>query len=191
MHQINLTHPLAALVDLYSKKEFLLMRGFISSEVAQWLLSTTSDVPVQRVTCGDESISFGQQNFSEEHPIFAFFRSEALKSLARQLTRTDGYLDRLICWTSIYEVSQYINAHTDIAGDLQIIVCLQATAQENGGELCVELLDGIQELLLAPGDAVIFNAAAIRHYTTSVVATNREMPPKRVVAVGRFYFRRA
>lgn len=186
MEQIDLPTSLEEIMSQYEEQSFMLIRHFITVESAQQLLRTTDDVPIREVICGDESIRFGEQNFTEEHPLFKFFMRQDVLTFARHLMQADNVAD-LLCWTSVYRVGQYINAHKDRSGDLQIIICLQAPAEENGGYLCADLSDGGRKLLLTPGDAVIFKASAIQHYTTPLVATEQEASPKRVVAVGRYY----
>jgi hypothetical protein len=185
MDQISLLEPLEEVESRYSEQLFVLIRGFISIEFAHQLLRTTDDVPIRKVICGDPNISFGEQDFTEEHPIYKFFMNVEVFSLVRLLLQTDK-IPNLVCWTSVYELGQYISAHTDGSGDAQIIVCLQAPAQENGGQICVRLTGGEQNLHLTPGDAVIFKASALRHYTTPLTASKHEPTPKRVVAVGRY-----
>lgn len=186
MEQINLPRSIGEMVSQYEEQQFILLRHFISLESARQLLRTTDDVPIREVVCGDRNVTFGEQNFAKEHPLFQFFLHQNVLAFAQRLMQASNVAN-LVCWTSVYGVGQYINAHKDISGDLQIIVCLQAPAEENGGSLCVSLSDGERKLLLAPGDAVIFKASAIQHYTTPLVATEQEASPKRVVAVGRYY----
>ncbi|HEY7415034.1 MAG TPA: hypothetical protein VH593_07565 [Ktedonobacteraceae bacterium] len=178
------------MVSRYAESNFLAIQGFVSSEFARSLLSATSNLAVRTVICGDENIRFGQQDVPEDHSLFAFFLRDDMVSLVQRLTQASDGIRWLVCWTSVYEVGQYINPHTDIDGDIQVTICLQSPGQENGGRLCVELPGSTQELLLAPGDAVVFKASAIRHYTTPLAATERDALPRRVVAVGRYFFGR-
>jgi hypothetical protein len=68
--------------------------------------------------------------------------------------------------------------------DVQLLVCLQAPpSSQNGGKLFV---DGT-ELFLTPGDAVVFEAVRLEHYTTPLVASEDEPDPRRIVLVGRYY----
>ena len=186
MEQINLPTSIEEIASRYENQPFMLIRHFISVESAQQLVRTTDGVPIGEVTCGDKNIRFGEQKFTEEHPLFKFFLHQDVLTFARRLMQADKVAD-VLCWTSVYTVGQYINAHQAGSGDLRIILCLQAPAEENGGHLCAGLSDGERRLLLTPGDAVIFKASAIQHYTTPLVATEQEVSPQRVVAVGRYY----
>jgi hypothetical protein len=186
MGKINLSNPLKEVMSQYEEQQFILIHNFVSVEFAQQLLRTTDGIPMREVICGDKNITFGEQHFTQEHPLFKLFMCQDVLTLVLQLMQADSVAS-LSCWTSVYGIGQYINAHKDRSGDLQIIVCLQASFEENGGQLCVALSDGERKFYLTPGDAVIFKASALQHYTTPLVATEQEASPKRVVVVGRYY----
>lgn len=182
---IDVEARLDEIVSQYRALRFALVRRFISREMASSLLAAADGDPVREVICQDDNVRFGEQDFFEGHPIFEFFRSDLLLPLARRALQKDD-TPELLCWTSVYGLGQYINPHKDIAGDVQIIVCLQAPAQEHGGALFISLPEGEQEVILAPGDAVIFKASALTHRTTPLIATPDNPAPKRAVAVGRY-----
>lgn len=182
--QIFVSHPTQDMIDSYQDTRLTLRRGFISGRVAGLLLKATEIVPVRKVICGDSNIQFGEQILAEDHAVFRFFMREDVLALTQRLMRTDRVAS-LRCWTSIYEIGQYINEHKDGKGDLQIIICLQAPRQNAGGQLCIDLADGTHKISLAPGDAVFFKATDLQHYTTPLVATGDEIC-RRVVAIARY-----
>ncbi len=93
---------------------------------------------------------------------------------------------QLLCWISRYVDGEFINEHVDKAGDLQMILCLQAPPREHGGELRLEHGTERARFTLAPGDAVFFSATTVRHSTTPLRRSGSVPDPIRAVAVARF-----
>jgi hypothetical protein len=46
----------------------------------------------------------------------------------------------------------------------------------------------LREISLEPGDAILFDATSVEHYTSPLVASSPSAQPMRVTAVMRFYF---
>jgi hypothetical protein len=79
-------------------------------------------------------------------------------------------VDHIWCWTLVYRLGEFINPHTDAAGDIQVLVCLQPpSAQAHGGQLILRP-DTPQHVTLAlgAGDALAFpgHIRAPRHDTS-------------------------
>jgi len=175
--------PIAAAAECYVHNRFLHLPEFVSPDLAQSLLETTLDMPSRRVICGDKGISWDEQNFDLGHPSYDFFAQPEAITFAKGLTHLDK-ISHLVCWTSGYSAGEFINPHKDVAGTIQLLICLQAPPNAaHGGELVV----GGQRLFLAPGDAIAFEATTLEHYTTPLVASEQEPNPHRVVLVGRYY----
>jgi hypothetical protein len=176
------------LIDQYRVQRYLLLPQFISTNCVEQLLKTTEGIEIKRVICGDKDISFGEQRFPGEHAIYRFFGASDLVKALLTLTQAEQ-VQHLVCWTSIYRVGQYINAHTDRGGTIQVLVCLQAPAEQAAGGTLVLQVKGDDEkrCFLTPGDAIVFEATSVSHYTTPLRGTETEPMPRRVVAVGRYY----
>lgn len=178
-------HPslLPDLAERYTKERLVHLPGLISPGEAQQLLASTEYIPARRVWCGLEDVSWHEQTFEPGHPAHDFFEQEQAKELVMGLAGRESYLG-LTSWTSIYSVGEYINPHRDAAGSIQLLLCLQSPpSPANGGELVV----GGSRLFLRPGDAVVFEATALEHYTTPLVPTVEEANPRRTVLVGRYF----
>lgn len=165
----------------YASARVVLLPQFVSSDCAAKLLDATKDTPRRRVTCG-ATVSWDEQQFDSGHVAHRLFARSEYLALARMLSGL-GRIDLKCCWTSRYRVGEFINSHRDGDGRIQLLVCLQAPQdRESGGVLVV---DG-REIDLAPGDGVAFEATALDHFTTPLVATENEMHPQRVVLVARY-----
>jgi hypothetical protein len=181
---MNLTENL---INQYREQRYLLLPKFISADVTQQLLEYTEGIEIKSVICGNKDISFGEQRFPKDHALYRFFGASDLIPSLLTLTQAER-VQHLVCWTSVYHVGQYINAHTDRGGTIQVIVCLQAPSDQSAGGTLVLALNGDEKCcFLTLGDAVIFQATTIPHYTTPLIPTRSEPTPRRIVAVGRYY----
>jgi hypothetical protein len=168
---------------------FLHIPGFVSQQRALEFLEGVQNLPSRRVICGSESVSWSEQRIPDQTPLFQFFVSEKLTALCKQcLGNPDLRLLDVRCWTSIYEESEFINAHCDRAGDIQVIVCLQSVSFENGGTLKLEYAGHFTDLHLTAGDALVFLATEVRHQTTPLISSENCKNPKRVIGVARYFF---
>lgn len=174
---------LEELVEMYDSNRFVSLPRFLAEVEADSLFETTKDVPSRRVKCGDGNVRWDEQNFEPTHPAYDFFAQEAAVRMIGGLT-VQNTLEGLIVWTSGYREKEYINPHRDNSGTAQLLVCLDAPlSQENGGKLVV----GESELFLQPGDALVFEATKLEHYTTPLVATEENQNPTRTVLIGRYF----
>jgi hypothetical protein len=165
----------------YVSNLVVVLPGFVPPDYAAMLLDATKEAPRRRVTCGAE-VSWDEQQFGSSHVAHRLFARPAFIAFVRKLSGLQ-HIDLKYCWTSCYSVGEFINSHRDGDGRIQLLVCLQAPRNRaNGGLLTV---DG-REILLAPGDGVAFQATALDHCTTPLVASENEIHPERVVLVARY-----
>jgi hypothetical protein len=171
------------LVEIYDGERFVSLPHLITEAQASSLFEITKDAPSRRVKCGDGDVRWDEQNFEPAHPAYEFFAQEAAVRAVGGLT-LKSTLEHLIVWTAGYHEREYINPHCDNSGTAQLLVCLDAPdSPENGGQLVV----GESALFLQPGDALIFEATTLEHYTTPLVATKENPNPTRTVIVGRYF----
>lgn len=171
------------LVEIYASQRFMSLPHLIAERQVENLLDATKDVPSRRVKCGDGGVQWDEQNFEASHLAYEFFNQEPALRLIGGLTLKPT-LEHLIVWTSSYKEKEYINPHCDNSGTAQLLVCLDAPASpESGGTLVV----GGSELFLQPGDALVFEATRLEHYTTPLVATKESQNPTRTVLIGRYF----
>lgn len=177
-----------AVNDSYRADRFAHVPGFISSALAEEIYAATRPVEVNRVKCHDPAKQFGEQHFAPEHPVGQFFTSPELQKLVLSCAEATE-ITACRWWTSVYGAGQFIEPHTDMAGDIQVLVCLTAPpTQPNGGHLILRPgSTGEVTLGLRPGDGILFSASTLTHRTTPLVASDEHPDPVRVVMVGRYF----
>lgn len=182
--QLNLAYDLDALAVQYAEARFVRLPHLLTPYQAALLLSTTQDVASKRVICGGISdVTWDEQNFGSLHPAYQFFHVDTVLDIVQAVSGLKTVRE-LRCWTSGYGPGEYINPHRDKAGTVQLLVCLLAPSDpRNGGTLCV---NGV-ELFLTPGEAVLFEATTLEHYTTPLIPSEEAPDPRRVVLVGRYF----
>ncbi|MCB1469854.1 MAG: 2OG-Fe(II) oxygenase [Rhizobiaceae bacterium] len=82
-----------------------------------------------------------------------------------------GQLGRSAHWLNIYEPGEFIGAHVDAGGDMQIMIPIEMPPPFEGGELWVNDKECI--LPVALGDVLLFAAHRVRHGTTAVRSGRR------------------
>jgi hypothetical protein len=92
------------------------------------------------------------------------------------------------CWTSCYRTGEYIDRHTDGAGDIQLILSIKAAKRENGGWLNLEWSGEKHRVFLDEGDALCFLATEVEHFTDPLVRSSSLPNPERIIAVARYFF---
>lgn len=172
----------------YRTDRYLHLPHFVGAEGVAELLGMTDRSQIRDVVVAGSPAVFGEQGFAPTHPIAQFFGSEGLLRLVLALTGGTA-ITELKCWTSVYREGQSIAPHRDADGTIQILICLEAPpADVNGGQLVLRPGEpGETTLALNPGDAVVFEASAVTHCTTPMVASASEPQPRRTVVVGRYY----
>jgi hypothetical protein len=178
---------LDALARQYHEQKYLLFRPFIGFSLTSRLLESLQGLPVRAVICGNPQIRFGQQDVAEPHPLARFFQEREVVNLVLAIAQATRFR-HCRCWTSVYGPGEYINAHRDRAGDIQLLICLQAPPDAGcGGSLQLRSPTGELSLFLVPGDAILFEASSVEHETTPLLPTEQEPHPTRTVAVGRYF----
>lgn len=184
---IHTRESLEKLAEQYHTQKFLLFPQFIAVSQTERLLTSTETIPVRTVICGNPQIHFGQQHFEETHPLVRLFHERQVVGMILVIAQATR-LHSCRCWTSVYEPGEYISAHRDRAGDMQLLICLRSPLHADcGGILLLKLPTGEQQVFLTPGDALLFEASGIEHATTPLLRTGKDPYPKRIVAVGRYF----
>jgi hypothetical protein len=142
----------------------------------------------RRVICGDALVSWTERGIEPSPPEAEFFLSaECLQEIVPFLGAAPSTFREVRCWTSEYGPGEYINPHVDKTGDVQMVLCVRATAQENGGALCVRYRSEDGRYHLMAGDAILFRATDVEHWTSPVVVTSDDPNPLRVVVCARYF----
>lgn len=92
-----------------------------------------------------------------------------------------------VFWANVYRAGERIPRHRDTEGELQIITALSIPPHACGGALIIHHQQS-HEVLLSPGDQLIFSASTTDH-ETSVLSGTADCPnPIRAVGVCRLFF---
>lgn len=179
---IELPFPVEASKQ-YELLKYVVARGMITAEKASELIDLSQGTESIGVYHNDPNISWREQRFTQGHPVYEFFEQLVLVAYVKGL-ELKFTLTQTIAWTSIYSKGQFINAHNDASGSIQLVICLKSPNDEkNGGHLCL----GSERIFLRPGDAIFYKATDIEHYTTPLVPTAEDDDPSRTVIDCRYY----
>ncbi|QSM02053.1 RNA demethylase [Mycobacterium phage prophi68-1] len=125
----------------------------------------------------------------ERSPLSEIFcRNTTIAAMERALGVSNIDPKHVDCWANRYRVGERIAPHRDSSGSVQFIVCLKAPIDlTSGGILHLKVADALFPCPLTPGDALLWEATSIEHWTTPLVATQHEPTPERITLVGRYY----
>lgn len=186
----NIEKRRSARDDAFEEIGYSYWPAVITPKQAANYCESLRSTPVRRVICGDKDISWNEQTINRGTPLFDLFLSDqVLKRIRRCIRTPNAGSPDLRCWTSSYSVGEYINRHKDGAGNVQLVLCLRAVERGRGGTLILEYAGRRTELHLSPGDAVLFLATKVYHYTTPLLPSTALPDLERTVAVGRYFFR--
>ena len=175
-------------VSEFSSSGYLVVRNLVSAVTAARFEAITRSLPARRVICRIPQISWDEQSVPRAHALYELFASSPLKNAVTELLGGKVYFCNLTCWISRYRVGEHISRHTDAGGTLQILLMLKPVAAAQGGVLKLVTDSGALALDLREGDALLFRATSIIHFTTPLASTPECPDPIRVVAVGRYFF---
>lgn len=175
-------------VDYFKQNGFCFLPSFLNINDCNTILASFENLDERRVICKTGEIEFGEQEIPDNHKIVKdFFLNKYLLEFLNNCFETDKNFRKVIYWNSIYKENEYINKHKDIAGDVQVLICLLNDGDIGNGALHIEKEDKKYNFDLKIGDLIIFKASELYHYTSplkSIIKKN----PKRVVSVGRYYY---
>ncbi len=176
--------------ETYVRDRLVMIPAFLSPENVVRLERAAHGLPSRRVTVRshrhtewDELDVTGRAELTQ-----VFKMNRALDLVQMALSVSNVAERRVVCWANRYRVGEHIAPHCDKSGTVQLIVSLKAPISElNGGVLHLNLSEGARAYSLAPGDAVLWEATTVEHWTTPLVSTPDERDPERLVLVGRYF----
>lgn len=173
--------------ESFVHRPYVMLQHLVTSEVASNMYVSTRRFSARRVICDDIRISWTQRDVEPWSTEASFFQSsECMRRIEPYLGGTSAFSE-VSCWTSEYGLGEHINPHVDKGGDLQVVLCLRSPAAENGGALYVRYKDQSHGFRLAAGDAMLFRATEVEHWTLPLVATPDDQCPERVVLCARYF----
>ena len=174
------------LQSFYGENLFVFMKSFFNSDACGIIKKIVEKLPGTRVLCGASKRSWNEIAILEEHPLHNLLSVMLSKIVSKIGCFDEKKFSFLKIWYNIYSEGEYIEKHTDANGDIQLVICLEATSFESGGILHILSNENYHPILMSPGDALLFKATKVTHYTTPIKKNNFNL--KRKVIVLRFYF---
>jgi hypothetical protein len=144
----------------------LVIASDIEPSIIEKLIVWVAAIPSSAWSKGDLS-----ERSWDEH---ALTRAE-LNWLINQLQLVAGIAalsDEVVGWINRFGYGTWIAAHRDAGGDVQCIIPLELPLPDEGGALWVGSSD--QSVPMQAGDLIVFNAAALSHGTSRIVAPNAQ-----------------
>ena len=161
---------------------FALLRSFVADREIGRLRVDRSDLRVHRCHAGND-VSWSEATVLRGHPGHDLFLRPDIRCLVAKLARRE-IAPGIKAWMSIYREGEFITPHRDSDGLIQMLVCLESPRDASSGGA---LILGAQAVILAPGDAVVFKATEVEHYTTPLLATETDPDPARSVLVWKVF----
>lgn len=173
--------------NMFSQNRLMMLPNFLSNlTVTEWIKSL-EPIPARRVRCGNTTnISWLEQSINSTHIIGVSLQSEQLINFVKKIGRFHKHkLYKFQCWSCYYNEGEYINQHVDTIGDIQILINLIATPTDKGGILhALNSTNKATPIHMNPGDALIFEATSVPHFTTPIIGPENE----RLVIAARYFF---
>ncbi len=183
-------HDRVAVANQFQHGRYVFVSSLLSRDMCMQLARSIDHLPCRRVTVGDHPETWDELRTDFHDELTATFRTNPVLGLVLAALGRGGRKvadDHVTCWVNRYRVGEYIPRHTDASGTAQVVLCLQAPDESNGGVLMLATDTGELGYVLTPGDAVLFHPTAVEHWTTPLIPSPTEPEPVRVVAVGRYY----
>lgn len=175
--------------DHFAQRPYVLVRRLITAALAGQFATDAGHWQSRRVVCGS-SVEWTEHYVPECSNLYKLFCSRALVTTLHHLSGVPSslYSLMLLCWVSHYRLGEYITAHRDQSGDIQVVLGLVCPPKHNGGCLSFSYGSDRAGVCLTSGDAVVFKATDVTHSTTPLISTRWCTSPERVVAVARYSF---
>lgn len=188
--QFNIPGDFSSCAAEYKKSRLLVLRSFLTEKSADLTYQQTRVLHSRRVCVTQElDMRWSEQVICENSDIYRSCGSAPVVKLMSSIggSAAGCALSMYQCWINNYVDDEYVTPHCDVAGSIQALVCLKSWA--NGGNLVAVIGGREKEIYLSKGDAVLFEASKITHYTTPMrpvygLSGRRE----RVTLAARYFF---
>lgn len=140
----------------------LILNQCVDGSTISAIAACIASLPAQSWQNGDESPHrWAEHHISSDALTAAYHVHPLLEELAHRAKRVVGWINR-------FGRGAWIESHRDVAGDLHCIIPIQVPPCGGGGQLWIGTCG--REMPAAPGDLLLFNATALPHGTTEIVA---------------------
>jgi hypothetical protein len=173
----------------YASERLVVIRRLAGSEDVRRIISESPLWAKRSVYVRPEDgVTWLSQDVPKDSFLSGFFHSDRILHIVRTVSGITLPLVRTESWTNLYRTGEYISRHRDAAGSIQLLLALISPEIDCGGAFVARIQGCLREFILEPGDAVLFEATAVEHFTTPLRPSESTPDPTRVNAVMRLYF---
>lgn len=172
--------------DYFRQTAHYCMPQFIDPSVTHRLYLESLKFNTRQTQAGKHGVEWTERSIELHSPIGHFFSQPSIVMLLGQFLETSNKIIRCHIWTSEYKHNEYINPHRDTHGTVQLLICLKNECAPESGILGMDYKGERYYHNLNPGDAVLFKATKIRHWTSPAIAKSKELPC-RIVLIARYH----
>lgn len=188
MTTLTLQQDTVDLQGTFTRQGWVYLPGFVSTEQAAAWERETRQLAGKSLCCKVKTIRWTEQSISEGHELERWANSSPVKRFMRNVDPTAA--PDLTCrslWISRYKDGEFIEPHRDAGGHIQLLVCFAANPAQ-GGKFYLVANDGEPHGLdLLPGDAVVYRATQVTHWTQPFNTTGSQATPERAILDARYY----
>ncbi len=174
-------------INYFQKYAHYPILKFIESSIVHRLYSESLKFNTRQAEAGKQGVEWSERGIDLDSSIGCFFSQTSIVTILRQFLERSSKITRCHIWTSEYKHNEYINPHKDTHGTIQLLICLKNECAPGSGILGMAYNGAHFYHDLKPGDAVLFKATDILHWTSPAIGKTDDAPC-RIVLVARYHF---
>jgi hypothetical protein len=155
----------------YADEGHVFIRKHTSDRLIERLKAAIEKAPRRRVCVNNREETWESAKFRSSDPALDFYSSvNQLKFIADCTQLPMDRFQGIAAWAHIYRMGEFIPRHRDGTGFCQLVTGVELNADANSALLHIEVKGKIFKYQLDPGDAVLFKATDLYHWTTPLRA---------------------
>ena len=171
----------------YREQQHTFLRKYTSPSLIARLKNAMRKTPHRRVCVNGSTETWKSAKLRPSDPVLNFYVSpEQLELIASCTELPLDSFQGIHAWTHTYREGECIPRHRDAVGFCQLVVGLELMADAESSLLYIESGSGNVGYRLDPGDALLFNATQLYHWTNPLRKLPRSRFAKRSVLVVRY-----
>jgi hypothetical protein len=178
--------PLSDLTAAYLRNLWVHIPKFVTEDRLSRFIEEIYTSKSRRATVGRGTEWWTEYVIDRRTSLGAFLTSEYVHCAAEAVAGRE-LSNKVSIWAQSYQLGERIAWHRDGAGDIQLLLCIQATHPDFGGAFCLRSQRKQFALNLQSGDAILFKACLLPHSTTRICSNSSQFSPVRITAVARFF----
>jgi len=171
----------------YREKLHTFLRKYTSPSLIARLKNAIKKAPHRQVCVNGSAERWKSAKLQPSDPVLNFYVSpEHLELIAACTALPLNSFQGIRAWAHSYSEGESIPRHRDAAGFCQLVVGLELLADADSSLLYIESGSGSVGYRLDPGDALLFKATQLYHWTRPLRKLPRSRFAKRTVLVVRY-----